>query len=582
MPLRKLLPMTFVMAFAAGQALLADSPNSGAIYHLFVRSFADGPDDDNTPIGRAGDLKGILEKLDYLNDGKPETDTDLEIAVLWLSPIFPATSYHGYDVENYREIDPLYGSLATLRELAQACHARGMKLILDLPINHTSRRHPWFLRAIAEPMSRERKLYVIEESPMPAAGRWHTASAGGRQLRYLGLFDAGMPDLNFAEPMVRQEVKAIAKFWLDQGVDGFRLDAAKHIFGATLDRLEEADIKNNNVWWQEFSDFVYQQNPNAILVGEVLGDHAIQRKHADGLDGLVNEAFMNITRKQVVAPKPGFLNGHLRFLASAAERNRLAYRSAPRTYADLPFRSFLFLASHDRNPRLASDLEQAKQRGMVISVDQAYRLAMTLLLTLGDPPMLYQGDELMQRGWKWNGNRADGTPDAGDGSGIYDETLREPFPWYADNQGPGQTRWTEKGFTVPVFEKPNDGISVAEQQPQNTMLSYVRALGQLRKQVPALRAGALQAIPNDTGDWMVFERAHAGQKVLVLVNASNSAWDYRFHEGWLPKYRGARRLFLGASANKTWQNTARENLRITDQVNVPPTGVVVLEQEVRR
>src|SRR3954471_16667093 len=104
-----------------------------------------------------------------------------------------------------------------------------------------------------------------------------------------------MPDLNFDNPKVRQEVKDIAKFWLDQGVDGFRLDAAKHIFGDRFDPPREAEILKNNDWWLEFSQFVYRRKADAILVGEVLGDPELLLRHAWGLDGLVDEPFMNDT-----------------------------------------------------------------------------------------------------------------------------------------------------------------------------------------------------------------------------------------------------------------------------------------------
>ena len=125
----------------------------------------------------------------------------------------------------------------------------------------------------------------------PESRGWHSIkSPSGELLRYFGLFSPKMPDLDFDNKDVRREVEAIARFWLDLGVDGFRLDAAKHIYGDRLDRLSEDDILKNNEWWREFSHFVYRTAPNAILMGEVLGDPEMLRRHAWGLDGLRRRA----------------------------------------------------------------------------------------------------------------------------------------------------------------------------------------------------------------------------------------------------------------------------------------------------
>lgn len=134
-----------------------------------------------------------------------------------------------------------------------------------------------------------------------------------------------MPDLNFNNPEVRRAVKDITKFWLDLGVDGFRLDAAKHIYGDTFGTLSEDEIRNDNGWWHEFELFVYGLNENAVIVGEVLGDRGLLLRLAWGLEGLLDEPFMNDLRNRAGWPNPGFLGRQKQFLLQARDENRKAF-----------------------------------------------------------------------------------------------------------------------------------------------------------------------------------------------------------------------------------------------------------------
>ena len=145
-------------------------------------------------------------------------------------PVFPSPTYHGYDVTDYRAINPDYGTMSDFENLIAKAHQRGMRVILDVPFNHTSDRHPWFREAINDPSSPRRRFYFIERDAGTRRDGWHTiTSQSGERLQYFGLFSPSMPDLNFDNPDVRREVEAIATFWLNLGVDGFRLDAAKHV-----------------------------------------------------------------------------------------------------------------------------------------------------------------------------------------------------------------------------------------------------------------------------------------------------------------------------------------------------------------
>lgn len=565
---RTALPIALVSWLVAAQP---QAPaGSGVVYEIFVRSFADGDADPK----RIGDLNGLAARLpDYLNDGDPATDSDLEVGVIWLMPIFPALSYHGYDVTDFRNISTDYGTLDDFKALIAKAHALGVRVIVDAPFNHTSADHPWFREALANPASPRRAFYFIEPDAGPRDGAWHAVTTpAGERIRYLGVFSPRMPDLNFDNPDVRREVKEIAAFWLDLGVDGFRLDAAKHVYGERLDPLAEMDILRNNEWWREFSHFVYRKAPAAILVGEVLGDSEMLRRHAWGLDALLDEPFMNDVRTQIAGPAAGLAGRHRQFVEQARELNRTAHDpSLP--FPDRPFESFAFVASHDRNPRLASDIEEMRRRGMSYTVEESYRLAMYMLLTMTSHPVLYAGDEVMQRGWKWNGNPRDDAGNPGDGSGIFDETLREPFPWSASGSGPGQTAWFP-----PRFDFANDGVSVEEQARPGGMLDLVRALTNLRTRHAGFAGGEIGAVLSDSDDWIVFERVGTEARYLVLINLLSAGHDYRFHDAWYGQYRGADLLFWSDGKLRKWENTSGTGQRIGDSVFVPPIGLAVLRR----
>ena len=528
------------------------------VYEIFVRSFASGD-----AAKGDGDLKGVVQKLDYLNDGVDGSGKDLEAGILWLMPIFPSTSYHGYDVTDFRRVNPEYGDMRDLDALIAAAHDRKVRVILDVPFNHTSDQHPWFKDAVEDRNGR-RAFYYMYDDDGRLDKNWHTVrNAAGKRLKYFGHFGSNMPDLNFNTPAVREEVKEVARFWLaEHKVDGFRLDAAKHIFGWS-DGPDGADILANNAWWREFSTFVEGVRPGAVLVGEVLGDERLLARHAWGLNALVDEPFMDHARDQLVRPKAGFMGRWQRFL-----------KDADAEHPDAPYDSFLYLASHDRNPRLASDLEHR----LGGAVTPRYRLGLCLLMSAGRYPMLYNGDELMQRGWKWNGNGPAGES-PGDGTGVYDETLREPLPWHKSGAAAPQADWQPGGHAgfLPKFDRPNDGVSVEEQeQDARSTLALARALGQLRGKLPDFANGALGTVIDDTAEWMVFERVNAGTRHVVLLNLTDNGKNYRFHAGWHPGLAGSQLLFWSDGQSGEFKDLTAANTRIEGEVFVPPFGMVLL------
>jgi glycosidase len=184
--------------------------NDTVFYEIFVRSFYDSDCDG------VGDIQGIIEKLDYLNDGDPNTSSDLGITGIWLMPINPSPSYHGYDVTDYYNINPDYGSMEDFEQLLEEAHARGIRVIIDLVVNHSSSKHPWFVDSMS-PGSEYRDWYLWQDE-LPGIN-WHSSENG----YYYALFWSEMPDFNYQNPEMVAEMNAIANFWVgDVGVDGFR------------------------------------------------------------------------------------------------------------------------------------------------------------------------------------------------------------------------------------------------------------------------------------------------------------------------------------------------------------------------
>ncbi len=260
--------------------------NDTVFYEIFVRSFYDS---DNNGIG---DINGIIAKLDYLKD--------LGVTGLWLMPINPSPSYHGYDVTDYDAINPQYGTMDDFKRLLSEAHKRGMRVIIDMVFNHTSDQHPWFIAA-QDPNSPYRNYYVWSNTDPGYNGPmgekvWYQTPTG----YYYAIFSQNMPDLNYKNPAVTAAMDDVTRFWIQQvGVDGFRLDAIQYL-------IEEGRIQANSnsthAWLQQFFSLYKGLNPNAMTVGEVAGQDAgvlasyVQNKQLDlAFDFNLATSFINST-----------------------------------------------------------------------------------------------------------------------------------------------------------------------------------------------------------------------------------------------------------------------------------------------
>jgi alpha-amylase len=458
----------------------ADWWNGAVVYELFVRSFQDSNGDGK------GDLRGLIQRLDYLNDGDPSTTSDLGVDAIWLMPVFASPSYHGYDTSDYDAINRDYGTGADLDELLRQAHRRGIKVIVDLVINHVSSQHPWFREAVRSPTSPHRSWFVWSETdpgwkqPFGDGPTWHP---GGGQY-YYGVFWGGMPDLNWREPAVRAELDRVAKAWLDRGVDGFRLDAVRYLVEDGPG--QQADRPDTHAVLKAFAAGVRAARPGALLVGEAWADtDTIAAYYGDtskvpGGDELPL-LFDFPLAGAIVA---GVTDGSAGFVAATLAEVQRTY---PPGAVDAPF-----LTNHDQ-------IRLATQLGHDLSRE---KLAAAVLLTLPGTPFLYYGEELGLQ----------------NGPGTQDESKRTPMPW----DGTASAGFSS---TAPWYELAPDAATAnvaAETGEPGSLLSRYRDLIRLRHGSPALQRGALGLLSPGSDQVLAFTRTLGAETVLVVHNFGGS------------------------------------------------------------
>ena len=466
--------LSAVFAAAVGRPVAApgqepagpDWRDGGVCYEIFVRSFYDSDGDG------VGDLEGLIRKLDYVNDGDPGTRGDLGASCIWLMPVAASPSYHGYDVTDYYRIDPRYGSNADFKRLIEEAHRRGIRVLVDLVVNHTSDRHPYFKHALLHADSPYRDWYRWSEVSGPdneyGDNNWHRSPVCDEY--YYGFFWHGMPDLNWETPEVRDEMKRVATFWLvEMGVDGFRLDAVRHL-------MEGKDGRSTNVprthdMLREYAAHIRDVAPDAFTVGEVFDSTgALLAYYPDQLDSYF--AF-EVADEILAAVRTGsatrLLESVLR-LQDAVPNNRWS-----------PFQR-----NHDQ-PRTLTALDG--------DVDRA-KLAASLLLTLPGVPFVYYGEEIGMTGDK------------------PDPRIRTPMHW---SFGPAA------GFTEGVPWEPLQADSLtanvaAMDGDSGSLLNLYRELIHLRAAHPALGSGELVPLAATEPAVAAFLRRKADDVALIVAN----------------------------------------------------------------
>ena len=456
---------------APGTAEEAGLPwwNDRVFYQVFVRSFADSDGDG------IGDLQGLTDRLDYLNDGDPATTDDLGVTGIWLMPVFESPSYHGYDVVDYRAIESDYGTLEDFETFLAAARGRGIAVVVDLVINHTSVEHPWF-EASRDPQSPYADWYLWEEADPGFPGPWGQTvwhPLDGRF--YYGLFWEGMPDLNLESPEVTAEIEDIGSYWLGEvGVDGFRLDAARHLIE---DGEVQEDTPETIAWLEGFQRATEETAPGSLLVGEVWSPSSVVAGYIpDALD----LAFEFDLAEGIVG---GLEAGSALGIRPVVERVVELYPQGQ--YA-------AFLSNHDQ-PRVMSRL---------FSTERAAAAAV-LMLTNPGVPFLYYGEEIGLKGIK------------------PDPRIRTPMPWTGEAPGHG---FTEAAEPWEPFWPEADEVNVAAQDGSpGSLLSIYRDLIHFRNGSAALRYGDFVPVETGSGPVYAYLRTIGDDHVLVVVNVSRAA-----------------------------------------------------------
>ena len=419
---------------------LGQSPddNYRTWYEIFVYSFCDSDGDG------IGDLKGVQSKLDYIQE--------LGITGIWLMPVHPSKSYHKYDVRDYYDIDPAYGTLEDMQDLLNDCNERGIKVILDLVLNHTGADHEWFLTAArylqslpagAEPDLEECPYvgyYFFTREPV---GAYYQIP--GTDWYYEGKFSPDMPDLNHANGLVRQEIEAIMDFWISKGAHGFRLDAVKEFYsGNTPANIEVLS------WLQETAASI---KPDVYLVGEAWeGFGGLTPYYTSGMTSFFDFPFGNADGKIAKVLRAAGSPGTVSTYAAALQQANEAYSEANPNYIDAPF-----LSNHDVG-RIA---------GFVNRDEYKVKLAGAMNIFMSGSCFIYYGEEIGMLG---SGN---------------DPSKRAPMYWNTARDN-GTTN------PPPECELPEEyPFGSLEEQKDNdaSIYNYYRQAIAIRNSIPAMARG---------------------------------------------------------------------------------------------
>lgn len=501
------------------------------VYQVYPRSFADSNGDG------IGDLRGIIDKLDYLSD--------LGVETLWISPFFqsPQADF-GYDISDHFSIAPEYGSLEDCRELIRAVHARGMKIVLDMVLNHTSIAHPWFVASRASKTSPKRDWYIWREGRKPGGkappnnwrsmlggSGWHYDEATGEW--YFASFLGFQPDLNYRNPEVKAAMLDVVRHWLREGADGLRLDIFNAIFkdasfadnpfsfravpsednphGYFQRHHHTIDHPDTIAFARELRAVVDElDDPPRFLVGEVFGDAKTLRSYCgEAADGLHLVFLFKTLKAKLTARRMGALIRE--FEAAFPE----------------PFSPTYVFGNHDR-PRLALRLDSHRDKAKLLAA---------LQLTVRGVPFVYYGEEIgmenhdlpLHEGLDPVAARFRYFPQwmvgfmRGHGILLNRDECRAPMQW-DDGPNAGFTAPDVKPW-LPVHPRSHSANVASQENDPGSLLSCYRSLFALRRELEPLRVGAL-SWPDDApsaDDVLTFRRSTDGQSVDVMLNFSKKA-----------------------------------------------------------
>ena len=432
-----------------------ETAESDVYYEIYVGSFNDS---DNDSIG---DLNGITEKLDYLEE--------LGVGGIWLMPISESDTYHKYDVIDYMSVDQDYGTIEDFENLVSEAHKRGIDVIIDLVLNHTSSKHPWFREAREEILGDSCDVADSKCDYYNFSDEYHDGyTLLGNGIYYESGFWSEMPDLNLDSPDVRNEIENIVDFWIDEGVDGFRLDAVYHYYGGNVSR--------NNEFTSWLNEYVESQKEGAYVVGEVWTDEGtILDSYESGIDSLFNFTLSGNDGRIVSAIR----NKSGQALSSYVVEHNEEIREISSTSLDA-----VFLSNHD----------QARSAGFLIG-DERRKLAASLYLMMPGVPFIYYGEEIGMKG-----------------SGI-DENKRTAMLWGDGNDcsSPANANY-DKQIDSSVREQLGD---------ETSLLSFYRQVLSVRNRYPFIRDAEVSLF--ETADSRLYAVTYHGPEddITVVTNLSD-------------------------------------------------------------
>lgn len=438
-------------------------------YEIFVNSFCDSNGDD------VGDLQGIISQLDYLNDGDPNSGDDLGIDGIWLTPIMPSKSYHKYDVEDYYNIDPDFGTLDDFDELVEECHKRGISLIIDLVLNHISSQNPLYLQAVEE-VSKGKIDGNAEYFEIHNPSWFDDQQVNMISTEYAceANFSHDMPEWNLNSEKTREEFTNIAKFWLDRGVDGFRLDAVKYYTNKETDGVE---------FLKWFYQTCQQIKPDVYMVGENWDDDlSIQEFYDSGIDSQFcfkfSQAYGTLTG-QVVSQQGNALAEKIMNYNSKMAENHENYINA------------MFLSNHDM-VRSANALEF---KGLGYE-----KMAASVYMLFPGNSFVYYGEEI--------GIRAPNTTN--------DAAYRTPMIFDSENL---PTIWVNS-----IGDNAQDtkyGGVKQQLANDNSLLNFYKRIIKIKNQNPEIARGEITGVEEfeDTAICAYYVE-YDGSKLMIVHNMS--------------------------------------------------------------
>lgn len=441
-------------------------------YEVFVYSFYDSDGDG------IGDLNGLTQKLDYIQE--------MGFNGIWLMPIMPSPTYHKYDVIDYYDIDPQYGTLTDFQTLLSECHKRGIRLIIDMVINHSSSKHEWFLEACKYLKTLESGQEPnVDECPYVDYYHFATEQIDGTYYRvpgtdyfYEGSFWSEMPDLNLESDAVRTEIENIAKYWIDMGVDGFRMDAAMH--------YSETDVEENIDVLNRLFQYCKEINPEFYMVSEVwAAKNTIETYYQSQTPSFFN--FPNSSAEGILEKTARGTAGAAKLVQTMLD-DQQRYSAAYEDYIDASF-----LTNHDQ-VRVANNLQSNVEN---------LKMACGLLSMLNGSIYVYYGEEIGMKS-----------------SGTADENKRKAMYWSSTDS----TGITKNPSGADSKECSSLDALDVQQEDKNSLLNYYKRAMRIRNENPEIARGTIALVEELCVDKQAaITKTYEGSVIGIVYNTDKES-----------------------------------------------------------